>query len=223
MPAFTIDRYFTGRGDDLYRISSALRNFKIVVVHGTPGIGKSSTASVFMNFAARRCMFPGGTCLVSCKGAPSDEVIWENLAVALKITVSTGIHDTKGQSSCSNRQLVISRVANKKMLLVRARRLQLGVPARSHSSLQVLDCVENVPPDTLLGVWKELSAASEQLRLLMTTRSLFATQDLEDVATTVEIRRLSRRASIDLLRHIVKVSVSHASSSALHFNIQHLC
>ena len=71
---------------------------------------------------------------------------------------------------------------------------------------QVLDCVENVPPDTLLGVWKELSAASEQLRLLMTTRSLFATQDLEDVATTVEIRRLSRRASIDLLRNIVKVS-----------------
>ena len=75
-----------------------------------------------------------------------------------------------------------------------------------HSALQVLDCVENVPPDTLLGVWKELSAASEQLRLLMTTRSLFATQDLEDFATTLELRRLSRRASIDLLRNIVKVS-----------------
>ena len=54
---------------------------------------------------------------MSFKGAPSDEVIWENLAVALKISVSTGIHDTKGQSSCSNRQLVISRIANKKMLL----------------------------------------------------------------------------------------------------------
>ena len=75
-------------------------------------------------------------------------------------------------------------------------------------ALQVLDCVENVPPDTLLGVWRELSAASEQLRLLMTTRSLFATQDLEDVATTIEIRRLSRRASIDLLRNIVRVSGS---------------
>jgi hypothetical protein len=113
-----LTRYFTGRGDDLYRISSALRKYKIVVVHGAPGIGKSSAASVFMNFAARRCMYPGGCCLVSFKGAPSDEVIWENLAVALKISVSTGIHDTKGQSSCSNRQLVISRIANKKMLLV---------------------------------------------------------------------------------------------------------
>ena len=46
----------------------------------------------------------------------------------------------------------------------------------NHTS-QVLDCVENVPPDTLLGVWKELSAASEQLRLLidqaeMVTRGL---------------------------------------------------
>ena len=82
---------------------------------------------------------------------------------------------------------------------------------------QVLDCVENVPPDTLLGVWKELSAASEQLRLLMTTRSLFATQDLEDVATTVEIRRLSRRASIDLLRNIVKVSCKLARLVVLIF------
>ena len=206
------DRCFIGRGDDLYRISSALRKFKIVVVHGTPGIGKSSTASVFMNFAARRCMYPGGSYLVSCKGALSDDVIWENLAVALKISVSTGIHDTKGQSSCSNRQLVISRVANKKILLVRLRVRALPAAAHSRTTLireprfQVLDCVENVPPDTLLGVWKELSAASEQLRLLMTTRSLFATQDLEDFATTVEIRRLSRRASVDLLRNIVKVS-----------------
>lgn len=74
-----------------------------------------------------------------------------------------------------------------------------------HIAFQVLDCVENVPPDTLLGVWKELSAASEHLRLLMTTRSLFATQDLEDCATTIEIRRLSRRASVDLLRYVVKV------------------
>ncbi len=179
-----------------------------MVVHGTPGIGKSSTASVFMNFAARRCMFPGGSFLVSCKGAPSDEVIWENLAVALKISVSTGIHDTKGQSSCSNRQLVISRVANKKMLLVClcTALIGAGVFISPHFfPLQVLDCVENVPPDTLLGVWRELSAASEQLRILMTTRSLFATQDLEDVATTIEIRRLSRRASIDLLRNIVRV------------------
>ncbi len=154
-------------------------------------------------------MFPGGTWLVSCKGAPSDEAIWENLAVALKISVSSGIHDTKGQSSCSNRQLVISRVANKKMLLVRYCLLcsfpSPVVHILNQIAHQVLDCVENVPPDTLLGVWKELSAASEHLRLLMTTRSLFATQDLEDCATTVEIRRLSRRASIDLLRHVVKV------------------
>jgi hypothetical protein len=103
---------------------------------------------------------------------------------------------------------VISRVANKKMLLVRFPITSIIVflyfVALHHAS-KVLDCVENVPPDTLLGVWKELSAASEQLRLLMTTRSLFATQDLEDYATTVEIRRLSRRASIDLLRNIVKV------------------
>ena len=98
----------------------------------------------------------------------------------------------------------------------------LDFPLSNTAPFQVLDCVENVPPDILLGVWKELSAASEQLRLLMTTRSLFATQDLEDVATTVELRRLSRRASVDLLRNIVKVSPFHFSHAARR-HARHLC
>jgi hypothetical protein len=57
----------------------------------------------------------------------------------------------------------------------------------------------------------------------MTTRSLFATQDLEDVATTVELRRLSRRASVDLLRNVVKVSFPFHSSHPARWHAPFFC